>query len=111
MGVYIKGMEMPKKCAECRFFAWKQVVGNHCTVDDKITFHAILHGFDVNFERNGNCPLIEIPSHGRLIDRDALTNRVGSYMPIKWTYEYGSVVSLNDIEHAPTIIPADKEEI
>ena len=58
MGIYIKGMEMPSKCSECKFFAWKQGVGNHCAIDETITFHATLDGFDVRYEKNGNCPLI-----------------------------------------------------
>lgn len=60
-------MKMPQCCEECRFFAWKRGVGQHCAVDDRITFHATLDGFDVGYERNGDCPLIEIPKHGRLI--------------------------------------------
>lgn len=39
----------------------------------------------------------------RLIDADELKRKVGSYNPIKYTYEYGYVISLVDIDHAPTI--------
>ena len=70
MSVFVKGMEMPQCCEECRFFAWKRGVGQHCAVDDRITFHATLDGFDVGYERNGDCPLVLVPPHGRLIDAD-----------------------------------------
>lgn len=72
MSILIKGMTMPKNCGECKFFAWKRGVGQHCAVDDRITFHATIDGMNVAYERNGNCPLIELPPHGDLIDRDAL---------------------------------------
>ena len=72
MSILIKGMMMPKNCGECKFFAWKRGVGQHCAVDDRITFHATIDGMDVAYERNGDCPLIPIPPHGRLIDADAL---------------------------------------
>ena len=65
-------MKMPQCCEECRFFAWKRGVGQHCAVDDRITFHATLDGFDVGYERNGDCPLVPVPSHGRLIDFDRI---------------------------------------
>lgn len=39
----------------------------------------------------------------RLIDADALKQIIGSYNPIKHTYEYGSVITVADIDNAPTI--------
>jgi hypothetical protein len=71
MGVYID-MEMPKSCDKCSFFAWKLGIGNHCALCPDVTFHVIIDGFDVSYERNGKCPLIEVPEpHGRLGDLDA----------------------------------------
>ena len=51
------------------------------------------------------CPLIEIPdNHGRLIDADALT--ISTAIPLDGKpYRY---VHINNIENAPTIIPADE---
>lgn len=105
MGIYIKGMEMPKNCDVCPF---------HVIETEELLYSCVITGqFPIlphENKRSCECVLIELPSHGRLIDADALTNRVGSYMPIKWTYEYGPVVSLNDIECAPTIIEAEESE-
>ena len=39
----------------------------------------------------------------RLIDADELKKRVCSYNPVKYTYEYGDVISVEDIDNAPTI--------
>ena len=95
-------MKMPKCCEECRFFAWKRGVGQHCAVDDRITFHATLDGFDVGYERNGDCPLVSVPPHGRLIDADALIESGCR----KWTS-----YDLERIANAPTIIPAEDGEV
>ena len=100
MSILIKGVEMSKNCDKCKFFAWKLGVGQHCAVDDRITFHATIDGMDVAYERNGNCPLVEVPPHGRLIDADALMNS----LPM----EYPSVVMA--ISSAPTIIEAEEGE-
>ena len=66
MGVYIKGMEMPKSCAFCRIKRrnGKKMVcplcGEEWDVHDPMSAD---HRLD-------NCPLVPVPSHGRLIDAD-----------------------------------------
>ncbi len=92
MSVLIKDMAMPKSCAECalNYDCFKCIVTG-------TPFFGHEHPFDDETTRLDNCPLITIPPHGDLIDRDALpTSRV------EW----------EDIINAPTIIPADepKEE-
>ena len=61
MSVLIKGMEMPKSCAECRF---------NC--DMFMSGH--LNGFKEGaYDRHCACPLVEVQTpHGRLIDADKL---------------------------------------
>lgn len=39
----------------------------------------------------------------RLIDADVLKQTVGSYNPVKYTYEYGYVITVEDIDSAPTV--------
>lgn len=60
--------------------------------------------------KQDDCPLIEVPDgHGRLIDADALMkcdNLFGKMMMFGGQYVYTE----QEIENAPTIIPADKEE-
>lgn len=57
MGVYIKGIEMPKNCFDCEIFGL-------CSLKDRLEHIK---------DRNPDCPLVEIPTpHGRLIDRDAV---------------------------------------
>ena len=63
MGVYIKGMEMPKDCVSCRWHArWG------CEITGIVTNTA------------QGCPLIEVPTpHGPLIDADVLERDIEQY--------------------------------
>lgn len=108
MSVYIKGMKMPKNCLFCPMSHWNKL--------DQLTGCEIVPGkkhipeSDADFwghDRPDWCPLVEIPPHGRLGDLDALKEKV-------WDADtrcvYVQVVDLGDIEEAPTIIPAEREE-
>ena len=92
MGVYIPGMEMPKSCAECPCFGQYDacdVTGSWKWKDE----------FDQNKERLPDCPLIQVPPHGRLIDADALMEL--EVIPSdNWVFRA--------IEKAPTIIPEEE---
>lgn len=89
MGVYIKGMEMPDNCALCPM--WD--AGN-CLV----AAEAIICEYA---KRPSDCPLVPVPSHGRLIDADALgefpynMDFCDGYEADEW------------VRNAPTIIPAE----
>ena len=39
----------------------------------------------------------------RLIDADALLRPIPSYNPVKYTHEYGDVVTVQDVKSIPTI--------
>ena len=93
MGVYIKSIKMPRNCDECPCYyetegAWR----NECEVLRK--------EYDAEESRPSWCPLVHIPPHGDLIDRDALK---GSLI-----VEYPSAIyAIND---APTIIEAEVDK-
>ena len=63
MGVYIKGMEMPTSCYDCAMHkplyhtSYCAVANRNCTPLR---------------EKKAWCPLVPVPPHGDLIDRDAL---------------------------------------
>ena len=112
MSILIKGMEMPKNCGECKFFAWKRVVGQHCAVDDRITFHATIDGMDVAYERNGKCPLVPVPPHG-LIDReqilDSIRIELAQANAVNDMEDYDAWMRVFDyVRKFPTIIPAEE---
>ena len=69
MGVYIKGMEMPKSCDECPINDdWRCLLRLNTPYEHYIDSTAWTH-------RMRWCPLVEIPvPHGRLVDADALAN-------------------------------------
>lgn len=66
MGVYIKGLEMPKFCKNCRF----------CVNMNEYPFLACFitqKGIPFDTDKMGNCPLVEIKTpHGRIIDADKI---------------------------------------
>lgn len=91
MSVLIKGMKMPRHCGECGIEwcdRWKQL---------------IIAGMSIAKTRPRDCPLIELPPHGRLIDADAL-------MPDAQHKGKYDVVNAYDIATAPTILEAEVEE-
>lgn len=72
MGIYIKNMKMPRTCARCRFF-------EPCSIACYVTDY-FLDRDDYRFERDKDCPLIEISkSHGDLIDRDELRTKYSDF--------------------------------
>lgn len=105
MSIIIKSMTMPKNCMDCPFKGFDRAGGrrNLCTINESITFNAVLDGVDVKFVRMDDCPLIPVPDHGRLGDLDALIEK-------RWDADtrcgYVQVIDVADIEEAPTIIPA-----
>ena len=72
MGVYIKGMEMPKSCVSCSF----QGFGGR--MNERIL--CMLTGTNDYINQQSkfaDCPLVEVPTpHGRLIDADALLESI-----------------------------------
>ena len=111
-GVYIPGMEMPKGCASCKIsrrnskkmicpFIWKC----EWDVHDPMSADHKLDG----------CPLLPVPPHGDLIDRDALSKRIkeetinqAEFYADRWhpvVLAYGDCYG--KVQNAPTIIPAD----
>lgn len=99
MSVYIKGMEMPKSCFSCPFMYARTL----CAANHKIQFDD--EGYTELKGRYIGCPLVEIPPHGRLIDAD----KQKPYM-LNEHYRYRRVYDAEEIENAPTIIPADEED-
>lgn len=93
MGVYIKGIEMPTSCYECRMY---EADIYYCSTADRV--------IDIPDSSEGRCtfcPLVPVPPHGRLIDADALDSSATDYSG-------NHLVYLVDIDDAPTIIPAEE---
>lgn len=113
MGVYIKGMEMPKSCYACMFFAqtdyWNKEdeadILSHCKRTGEKTWESV----------NGylpNCPLVSVPKHGRLIDADkiGLTNFEIILCQKGNPFKNALEMLFEKIENAPTILEAEEGE-
>ena len=101
MGVFIRGMEMPKSCADCSI-GW-------CN-------NLIL--FSESKIRADNCPLVEVPEpHGDLIDRNILEQELRNGIKagnLEEGYEhYANINSMDDcvecVRYTPTVIEAEGE--
>ena len=99
MGVYIKGMTMPKSCFECDLYDDEN---NFCKAQKEYMPFASL-GRDY---KDANCPMVEVPEpHGRLIDEDKLMDDVkknsASYFADDFAREW--------VDVQPTVIEAEGE--
>ena len=95
MSVYIQGINRPTEPEKCNFY-------QNDPLGIRLPYCALqlaCYGLD-------KCPLIQVPEHGRLIDADEIVKDQHLH------YEYLSdkyYVTVQDIENATTIIPADNE--
>ena len=102
MSILIKGMEMPQSCWDCEFEA--PTIDHHeCCILTKKSYNWGLT------TRPSDCPLVPVPPHGDLIDRDALKeafcgNCFADEKPMECSEP---CMDMKIILDAPTIIPAD----
>ena len=113
MSILIKGMEMPKNCFECFFHGVFPATGMGIN-----QLYCTLSGFNIVklSDPQPDCPLIEIPPHGDLIDRDAIYKAINDARKedplLADVYVDDYVIVSEWLASAPTIIPAEppKEE-
>ena len=110
MSILIKGMEMPKSCFMCPFSEINDADTDLCSITGELYDST---PFKPEFRRS-DCPLIEIPPHGRLIDADAMERNMSDTVQGNIRgYPYSDTIwdmAFKWIDHQPTIIPADKED-
>lgn len=116
-GVYIPGVEMPTCCAKCLLFG-----------EYGCPFIGAVGTALTERRRNEDCPLISVPDHGDLIDRDIYRDSIRESLEEcnKWANEVdndtmmyarisqsvGTFVECSlRAKGMPTVIPADKEEL
>lgn len=119
MSVIIKGMKMPHSCMGCRFCEHGSINewDLYCGIDNK---H--VGNWDDKHINNGwrrpDCPLVEVPPHGRLVDadwiREALNNTLDALKknPKMEQQEIHLIAAFSTLgkmlEDAPTIIEAEE---
>ena len=98
MDILIKYMEMPKSCEECPLF-----FEYYNPIEKKNIFHCRARGegesrFADDFDwhtkptEEEGCPLIPVPEHGDLIDRDDLVARFQHFISHPTGYEVVSKI-------------------
>lgn len=111
MGVLIRGMKMPKTCNICPCFErdWQDddIVG-YCKAKK-----TKLQKYKIPFA----CPLVEVPPHGRLIDKDKLRRELflnfnGERIPFYDCDNFPTTLTYRDLHsilaEQPTIIEAEE---
>ena len=97
-GIYISGMEMPTTCAKCPLGHFN---AKRYAIECYAEYHTKLFDYDLaRHSTNPFCPLIPVPDHGDLIDRDKAVQD----LRMDYAYAAAKIVALQ-----ATIIPADKE--
>ena len=107
MSILIKGMKMPKNCMLCSFCVEEAdpANGEMCLVTGKLMPPC-------NHERLDDCPLIEVPPHGRLIDADAVErNLVKMQMAQKNVVAHGIRKSRAVVRDMATVITAEESNM
>lgn len=106
MSVLIKGMEMPKNCAECEFH--QSGYPDWCDLSIRARD---IHNTEIRQEW---CPLVEVPTpHGQLIDADEIIEvQMFDEMYEEWTLKTMSVAEYlaSAADMPPTIIKAEEGE-
>ena len=102
MGVYIKGMEMPKNCEECAIKSWD-------TEDYVCPFSGVS---TLCISRQADCPLVPVPPHGDLIDKKTVSENLASVLnkknpPFSYPDWNDAIIAMLT---APTIIPEEPGE-
>ena len=99
MDILIKGMEMPKTCRRCM----EMEIPIQCRVKKEEPITAVMSGYN----RPSDCPLVAIPEHGDLIERDKLIGKASDECG-GMSYEDALHVVLRCIENAPVILESSK---
>jgi len=102
MGIYIKGMKMPSCCMFCPI--------SNASGCGMMNPPVLMTSKEMLADRPDWCPLVPIPPHGDLIDRDALSNTIEQhYKHLKINrYDRDLLLHYLDVEMAPAIIPAEE---
>ena len=96
--------EMPRVCANCFACKYDRDSGlSACNISGCVFM------FDARLKRDKDCPLVEVPDHGDLIDRAELLRSTPDVVQDDMWVPYVEGYSEEAIMKARPIIPASKE--
>ena len=116
MSVILQDVSMPDMCSECDFCGGLIMPDGIYTCER--TGHNITNSIEYDC-RNADCPLVEVPPHGRLIDKDKLRrdlflNFNGERIPFYDCDNFPTTLTYRDLHsilaEQPTIIEAEGSE-
>lgn len=113
MSILITGMKMPKNCATCQMLEGDKGDGlchaaSRWLDDDEYWTWYVYPEGDIDDSKPCNCPLIELPPHGRLGDLDALERNLREMADYQHgDRQQGILGCCNTICSAHTIIPPE----
>lgn len=99
MSLLIKGMEMPTRCGEC-------LLAKLSPTGESLICNYMLSRVPWD-ERPFDCPLVPVPSHGRLIDADEFLKRAIGTKCFRGDY---ALMLENLVGESTTIIEAEEGE-
>lgn len=114
--ILIKGMEMPTRCGKCNLRTYcRNKEGNMVTVCSRLKRE--IPSLNLDEVRMADCPLVELPPHGRLIDADAFKKYCETGLELINRELHGDALKMatavtesfcKDIDEAPTVLEASK---
>ena len=97
MSILIKGMEVPSSCYDCNCFIKDSDGLDYCCL--------LMRDICDNEKKEDDCPLIEVPPHGRLIDADAISEDDRQVYGFYNSYDLQQL-----LDNCPTIIEAEVQD-
>ena len=113
MSILITSLDKPDRCVVCPLFK-STMTGERLCKGKAIMFGEEDTEWLVKTTPNW-CPIVEIPPHGDLIERDALKRKCQRLSTEAWKTKSIAPVGLtmnqfiDFVEEAPSVIPAEKE--
>ena len=111
MSVLIKGMTMPTHCEYCGFCRLYRENGRvWCNASNKILCQKWDNPdwTELDIARPDWCPIVTVPDHGDLIDREELKYDLNLLFDAIGARAYG--FALGTIDGAPVVVPAEMSE-
>lgn len=116
MSYIVKGAKIPVSCDSCPLMRW-----NDYGPDGELQYCNILHAICEHEEgkRDADCPLTELPPHGRLIDENDVMKSAEELRKSPWYNDEPYHAIRKDgfemaidmaVKDAPTVIEAEEEK-
>lgn len=102
MSVLIRGMNMPRNCLMCQFHGF----GGY---KNELIVCSLTGRSEGQLSNVPDCPLVEVPPHGRLIDRDMFESFIYERLSDP-DYKTDAFDILMAVYEMPTIIEAEEGE-